>query len=263
MKKSERKEVTSISFKGVAVDGGFVFYACFMPAEERKMETITFKITSYVKGVMEIAIDCEQRMPLVAKLMARMFAKESNFANLDFVIFNYRNIRLRIGKNVGRKTITRMMLKAMSKPEYKVQDNDITVDTCICQKCVPLRSSDTILMPYLMKSNSFQFDEVYRCGKYLWFINCASRESIIISSIKDGVVTVESVAGEIISDFVAELRKPFVPYSNFYGIKALEVSINDFSIRIDAQNSDRILELYRRSSSMSTLLEKKEFQEAI
>lgn len=254
MKKNNRNELTSFMFKGVTTDGGFVFDVDFIT----EMKTTTFKLTSYINGVMEIAIDCTEKMPVVAKLISNMLARESCFANLDFVILNYRNIHLQIGKNVDRKTITRMMLAAISKEEYKEQDNNITVDTCICQKDVPLRNSDVLYISDLMYLNSFEFEEIYkeqtRNRKYLWFRNYSTRESIIISSIKDGIVTLERPGSGLIVDYVDVLRKAFVPYSNFFGIKALEVEFNDFSIRMDDRNSDRILYLYRISSSMSILL---------
>lgn len=124
----------------------------------------------------------------------------------------------------------------------------------------PLRDSDKPNMRYEIYTNFFRFDEIFKWGKGLWFRNPDTRESIIISSIKDGIVTVESPAGGLISDFVAELRKFFVPYSNFYGVKALEVEFNQFSIRVDEQNTDRILYLYKRSCDMSSGLWEKEMQ---
>lgn len=156
-----------------------------------------------------------------------------------------------------------MLMKAMAMPGYKDVDNDVSVDTETCQKRIPLRDSDSDLFNLRdeIYTNSFRFDEISNWGKDLWFRNPTTRESIIISSIKDGIVTVESTAGGLISDFVAELRKFFIPYSNFYGVKAVEVEFNQFAIRVDEQNSGRILYLYERSCDMSGGLWEKEMQE--
>ncbi len=264
MKRNGRKEVTMIRFEGVAADGGFVFQAAvFSPNVGGNWTETAFKATAYADGVMEIAIDYGESISRVAELVSGMFSKKSNFANLDSVILNYNNIRLQVGKNTGRKSIICMLMKAMAMPGYKDVDNDVSVDTETCQKRIPLRDSDSDLFNLRdeIYTNSFRFDEISNWGKDLWFRNPATRESIIISSIKDGIVTVESTAGGLISDFVAELRKFFIPYSNFYGVKAVEVEFNQFAIRVDEQNSGRILYLYERSCDMSGGLWEKEMQE--
>lgn len=262
MRRNGRKEVTMIRFEGVATDGGFVFKASvFLPNIGSNWTETAFKATAYADGVMEIAIDCTETIPRVAELVSGMFSRKSNFTNLDSVILNYRNIRLQIGRSTGRKDIICMLMKAMSASDYKDGDNEVSVDTQTCQKRNPLRDSDRPNMRYEIYTNFFRFDEIFKWGKSLWFRNPDTRESIIISSIKDGIVTVESSAGGLISDFVAELKKFFVPYSNFYGVKALEVEFNQFSIRVDEQNTDRILYLYKRSCDMSSGLWEKEMQE--
>lgn len=262
MRRNGRKEVTMIRFGGVAADGGFVFKAAvFSPNVGGNWTETAFKATAYADGVMKIAIDYAESISRVAELVSGMFSKKSNFANLNSVILNYRNIRLQVGKSTGRKDIICMLMKAMSIPNYKDGDNDVSVDIQTCQKRNPLRNSDRQNMRYEIYTNSFSFDEIFKWGKSLWFRNPVTRESIIISSIKDGIVTVYSAAGDLISDFVAELRKFFVPYSNFYGVKAVEVEFNQFSIRVDEQNCDRILYLYERSCGMSSGLWEKELQE--
>jgi len=69
------------------------------------------------------------------------------------------------------------------------------------------------------------------------------------------------MVGDTIIGFVENLKSVFVPYSNFYGIKAIEVEFNQFSIRVDDQNVDRILYLYERSCDLSKGLCEKELQE--
>lgn len=262
MRRNGRKEVTMIRFEGVATDGGFVFKASvFLPNIGGKWTETAFKATAYADGVMEIAIDCTETIPRVAELVSGMFSRKSNFTNLDSVILNYCNLRLQIGRSTSRKDIICMLMKAMSASDYKDGDNEVSVDTHTCQKQNPLRDSDRPNMRYEIYTNFFRFDERFKWGKSLWFRNLDTRESIIITSIKDGIVTVESSTGDLISDFVAELKKFFVPYSNFYGVEALEVEFNEFSIRVDEQNTDRILYLYKRSCNMSSGLWEKEMQE--
>ena len=262
MKRNGRKEVTTISFEGVAVDGGFVFKASvFLPNIGGNWTETAFKATAYADGVMEIAIDCTETIPRVAELVSGMFSRKSNFTNLDSVILNYRNICLQIGRSTGRKDIICMLMKAMSASDYKDSDNEVSVDTQTCQKRNPLRDSDRSNMRYEIYTNSFRFDEIVEWSKSLWFRNPCTRDSMIITSLKDGIITVDCIAGGTISGFAAELKKFFVPYSNFYGVKAIEVEFNQFSIRVDEQNVDRILDLYKRSCDMSSGLWEKEMQE--
>lgn len=262
MKKNGRKEVTMIGFEGVAVDGGFVFKASvFLPNIGGNWTETAFKTTAYEDGVMEIAIDCTETIPRVAELVSGMFSRKSNFTNLDSVILNYRNICLHIGRSTGRKDIICMLMKAMAASDYKDGDNEVSVDTQTCQKRNPLRDSDKSNMRYEIYTNFFRFDEIVEWSKSLWFRNPCTRDSMIITSLKDGIITVDCIAGGTISGFVAELKKFFVPYSNFYGVKAIEVEFNQFSIRVDEQNVDRILYLYKRSCDMSSGLWEKEMQE--
>lgn len=261
MQKNGRKEVTFFKFDGVAVDGGFVFYAnVFFPNIGGNWTKTPLKVSSYSDGVMEIAIDYTESIQRVAKLISGMFSKKNNFASLDSVILNYRNIRLQVGKTTGKKDIISMIMKAMSMPGYKNSDNDVTVDTQICRAFVPLRNSDKADMWYKFSTNSFYFNEMFTWGKTLGFSNFNKRNDIFITSLKDGIVTVDSGSDFLVSKFVAKLRNFFVPYSNFYGVKALEVEINQFSIRVDEQNVDRILYLYQRSCGMSRALYEKELQ---
>ena len=248
MRKNGRKEITMIRFEGVATDGGFIFEASMLLSNiESNMTKTTFKAIAYADGVMEIAIDYSESISKVAELVSGMFSRKSNFANLDSVILNYRNIRLQINNTTGRKDIICMLMKAMAMPGYKDCDNNISIDTQTCQKINPLRDSDIPNMQYEIYANSFLFDEIYKCGKILWFANPHTGQSILISSIKDGIVTVDGIVGDLISDFVEKLRKFFVPYSNFYGVKAIEFKFNDFSIKVDEQNVNKILYLYKRS----------------
>lgn len=260
MKRTGRKEVSIINFEGVATDGGFIFEAeVFLPNIGGNWTETAFKATAYEGGVMEIAIDCAESIQRVAELVSGMFSNKSNFANLNSVILNYRNICLQVGKANGRKDIISMVMKAMSMPGYKDKDNDVSVDTQICQEKNPLRDSDIIQIEKY--SNFFRFDYICKWGKSLLYRMPYTRNSILISSWKDGIVTVDCIAGNSISEFTAELKKFFIPYSNFYGVKAVEVKFNQFSIIVDEQNAGKILALYQRSLGIGSGLRERELQE--
>lgn len=263
MKRKGRKEVTWINLEGVAADGGFVFKAAVLkPNIGGKWTETSVKATSYADGIMEIAIDYTESISRVAEIISGMFSSKSNLSNLDAVILNYRNIRLQVRKSNGRKDIICMLMKAMSMPDYKKGDNDVSVDTETCQKCTPLKDSDKQRdMRYEIFTNSFHFDRIFEWGKGLYFKKPYTRDGVEISSIKDGIVTVECMVGSRIDDFVENLRKFFKPYSNLYGVKAVEVEFNQFAITMDEQNAGRILQLFHRSCDMSSGLWERELQE--
>lgn len=229
MERNKRKEVAIINFEGVAKDGSLLFNsAVFSDSRAKKLKKIIFKVISYADGVMEIAIDYKESIKRVSELITGMFSEKSNSGNLDFIILNYRNVCLKFGRNTEKKEINCMIMKRISVID---NNDDALVDTQVCNKYKLFR-----------ESNFFWFDEVSKSG--LWFRNLNTKESITISSIENGIVTVEGTVGDSIVDIVAELRKMFVSYSNFYGVKAVEMKFNRFSMRVNEQNIDRILYLY-------------------
>lgn len=255
MRRDGRKEITMGRFYGVSADGGLVFNASvFLFKKGWNRTEIAFKITSYATGIMEIAVDWREKISDIAGLVSGMFSEKGNFKNVDSVIVKYRNIRLCVNGNTGKKNIVCMLMKAISVADCKNGDNKISVDTQICQVRYPLRASDTTNMFLKTCTNYFRFDEILKYGKSMWFRNPITEEVIAISSIKDGIVTVESIASDLICDFATKIKKFFHPYSNFYGIKAVEIEINEFQISVDEQNMDRILYLYQRSGDMSSAL---------
>lgn len=240
MERNERKEVTNMLFKGVAADGGFVFEASVLTPNTKSNRTKTvFKVTTYAGGVMEIAIDYTASIQIVAELVAELFSKKSNFANLDSVILNYRNIRLQFGKNSERKDIIFMLMKVMSKADNKA--SNVSVDTQICQKRTNLKDSNSPNIWCTIYTNSFYFDGIVERSKSLCFRNTCTGNGMMITSLKDGIATVDCIAGETISGFTEELRKFFVPYSNFYGVKAIMLKFEQFAMRANAKNLDKIL----------------------
>ena len=127
-----------IHFEGVAADGGLVFEASvLLPKIGSNWMKTAFKAIAYANRVMEIAIDYTESVSRVAELISRMFSRKSNFANLDSVILNYRNIRLQVKNTSGRKDIICMLMKAMAILGYKDGNNDVSVDTQIYQKRIP------------------------------------------------------------------------------------------------------------------------------
>ena len=112
MRKNGRKEITYIfsnGFKGVTSDGGLVFDAdVYLPNLKKESNWVEteFKLMTYENGIMEIAIDSEKTISIVVSLVCGIFSKSSNLNEVDSVIFNYRNVRLQIWKNTGRKCRT-------------------------------------------------------------------------------------------------------------------------------------------------------------
>ncbi len=253
-----RKEVTMIKFEGVAADGGFVFYASIFIHKigrkgTRKGTRTALKVISYVNGTMEIAIDGKESIQRVAEVISGMFSEASNVSNLDLVILNYCGIHLQVKKDTGRKNIICMIMKLMSMSDYNGK-NEVSVDIQTCRNCIPLRDSDNL--QYEMLANYFHFDEIFKWEKGLWFMNSLGN-SMIISSIKDGIVNIDCIVDNILQ----EVKKFFIPYSNFYGVKAVDIEFAQFSIRVDEKNVDRILYLYQRSCDMDGSLYEKELYE--
>lgn len=255
-----QKGVSTINFEGVTVDGCFIFKEVFFLPKTKK-ETI-FKVISFSNGFMEIAIDHTESIQKVAELVSGMFSKKSIFSNLDSVIMNYRNIRLQLRKTNGKKDIINMLMKAMSAPGYKDRNNEISIDTKTCQSSTWLKDSkQSQEMSYNIFANSECFNEIFKCKKVLFFMKHSTSNIIHISSLKDGIITVDSIVGDRISDFITNLRELFVPHSNMYGIKAIELEFNQFAITMDEHNANRILELFYRSLAMSKMLYEKELNE--
>ena len=263
MRKNGRKKDTFIHFKGVAADGGFVFeVVTYVVSETESDRKTAFKMTAYEYGVMEIAIDYTETISRVAELVSEMFLIKEHLidpdllirdfrdlTNLDFIILNYRNIRLQIGKNTSKKNIIHMLAEAMSASDYKDSDNEVFVDTQICNPYIE--------RGWAMNDRYYRFIKIVNRSKGLLFSGHLDR--IIITSLKDGIVTIDYKACcSSIPDFIAKLKIFFMPYSNFYGIKAIEVEFDRFSIRVDARNVDWILYLYEENcDKYNRLLEKK------
>lgn len=110
---------------------------------------------------------------------------------------------------------------------YKSVKNDVIVDTQICRKDEPLRNSDKQNMRYESYTNCFCFEDISKWGG-LWFRNVDTRKRILISSIKEGVVVINGVVGyeDYVFNFLEHLSKFFLPYSNFYGVKAIELVLS-------------------------------------
>ena len=267
MRKNGRKEITYIfsnGFKGVTSDGGLVFDAyVYLPNLKKESNWVEteFKLMTYENGIMEIAIDSEKTISIVVSLVCGIFSKRSNLNEVDSVIFNYRNVRLQIWKNTGRKDIICVLMKAMSGPDYKNGDNEIHVNTDICQNHKPLRNSD-IDDGESRWANCLYFSQLFRRNLLIFRDMYVINENICISAIKNGVVTIESPTYDFdVFEFITSLKKFFIPYSNSYGVKALEVEFDNFSIKVDEQNIDRILYLYNMKCYMSNALDEKKKQE--
>lgn len=264
MKREGRKELAVLHFHGVSKDGGFVFKAYHFPSGK-----VTYvKMTSYDDGKAEIAIDCSVEPAIVAEVAAGMFAKQSNVCQMDYIVIKYKNISLKVHKNIGRKDIYAMLMKAMSSTEYKATDNDVEVDTEVC--CISYEKGEEIIPYYydwqIQKKvedlpdysellTVFEFDDEF--ASTLCFRDFWKDQNILIKSLRDGIVEADALVGDEISSFISSLAKFFTPYADMYGIRAVDVSFNEFSMRIDSRNVEKALDFYEISREISDWLYEK------
>lgn len=254
--RKERKEVTKLIYVGNASDGGFVFQA-------RTFENIEYdtdvKLTTYEKGVACLAFDYSVSFHRVAEIVAGCFAKQSNF-KVDKIKITYRNISVTVTKAEGRKNIICMLLKALKTSK---EVNDVAVDMQTCEQLEPLKADPIEVWSFIdALTASFEFKEVAGWSKDLWFRNYRN-ECLVISSLKDGIIKVEAIAGDHIKDFVKTISRCFIPYNNMYGIKGIEVSFNEFSMMVYEWNVNHIYEMYERCCGMTHELWEKEWKEYI
>lgn len=253
-----RKESTLLAFTGISQDGGFVFDCLVFPS----YADADIKVISYSEGEAVIAIDSSTSIQTVAELIAGLFNDESKFFNLDCVILNYSNISLKIDKNTGRKNIISMLMKQITNLPFQKSNTpvDTTVTTSIYERNLPIRKSDDDELYYWLNVTDFEFDKFSDYNKIIFKTNNPFIP-ILISNFENGIISIDCVAGANILDFLAILQHFFSPYSNMYGIKGIDISVNEFSIRVDTSNVDNIFYLYEKCCSMSYALHEKEKQE--
>ena len=254
--RKERKEVTKLIYVGNASDGGFLFQA-------RTFENIQYdtdvKLISYEKGVACLAFDSLVLLHRVAEIVAGCFSKQSNF-KVDKIKITYRNISVTVTKAEGRKNIICMLLKALKNSK---EVNDVVLDTQICQKLVPLKEEPIEAFEFFDSFTAgFEFEEVASWSKDLWFRNYRN-ECLVISSLKEGIIKVEAIAGDHIKEFVKTISRCFSPYNNMYGIKGVKISFNEFSMMVREWNVNHIREMYERCCNLCSELGEKEWQEYI
>lgn len=254
--RKERKEVTKLIYVGNASDGGFVFQA-------RTFENIQYdtdvKLISYEEGVACLAFDSLVLLHRVAEIVAGCFAKQSNF-KVDKIEIAYRNISVTVTKAEGGKNIICMLLKALRTSK---EVNDVAVDMQICEKLAPLKVDPSEAFEFFDSfATGFKFEKVTSWSKDLWFRNYRN-ECLVISSLKDGIIKVEAIAGDHIKDFVKTISRCFIPYNNMYGIKGIEICFNEFSMMVHEWNVNHIYEMYERCCGMTHELWEKEWEEYI
>lgn len=195
----------------------------------------------------------------VAEIVAGCFAKQSNF-KVDKIEIAYRNISVTVTKAEGRKNIICMLLKALKTSK---EVNDVAVDMQICEKLAPLKVDPSEAFEFFDSfAAGFEFEKVTSWSKDLWFRNYRN-ECLVISSLKDGIIKVEAIAGDHIKDFVKTISRCFIPYNNMYGIKGIEICFNEFSMMVHEWNVNHIYEMYERCCGMTHELWEKEWEEYI
>lgn len=253
--RKERKEVTKLVYLGNASDGGFVF-------QTRTFENIDktdVKLTSYEEGVACLAFDYSVSLHRVAEIVAGCFSKQSNF-KVDKIKIAYRNISVIITKSEGRKNIICMLMKAL-KTSKEVKN--VAEDTQICEKTAPLKEGPSEVFKFFDSfTTSFEFEKITSYSKELWFRNYQN-ECLVISSLKDGIIKAEAIAGDHIKEFLKTISRCFSPYNNMYGVKGVEISFNEFSMTVYEWNVNHIYEMYETSCDMTHELSEKEWEEYI
>ncbi len=253
--RKERKEVTKLVYLGNASDGGFVF-------QTRTFENIDktdVKLTSYEEGVACLAFDYSVSLHRVAEIVAGCFSKQSNF-KVDKIKIAYRNISVIITKSEGRKNIICMLMKAL-KTSKEVKN--VAEDTQICEKPAPLKEGPSEVFKFFDSfTTSFEFEKITSYSKELWFRNYQN-ECLVISSLKDGIIKAEAIAGDHIKEFLKTISRCFSPYNNMYGVKGVEISFNEFSMTVYEWNVNHIYEMYETSCDMTHELWEKEWEEYI
>ena len=219
------------------------------------------KVLRFSNGTMEIAIDGNTGSPKIARMISVLFGDRKS-ENLDFVILNYRNTKLKISKTTGRKDIISMLRKAKALEKNSDNVDNTAVDFRICMKEDP--NSDNCAEEefwVLHEEHNISFKDQYKSKEYLWFSGENVNENYLITKIDNGIVTLESTLGITINEFVKSLQEFFNPYSNFYGVKAVEIEVNNFSMRVDRCNSKKVCALYKKSCDIHDALWKKEYEE--
>lgn len=266
-KKEERNEIPRMLFEGVTVDGDFVFTIFIYDMDLQKDNSHwlyeKLKVLSFSNGTMEIAIDSNTGSPKIARMISVLFGDRKR-DDLDFVILNYRNAKLKISKTTGRKDIVSMLrkAKALEKNSDNVDFKPVDFQTCRQEGTISgginCTTEDFLK---LITNHKITFNDQYKSKEYLWFSGENVNENYLITKIDNGIVTLESTLGITINEFVKSLQEFFNPYSNFYGVKAVEVEVNNFSMRVDRSNIQKVYDLYKKSCDIHYALRKKEYEE--
>ncbi len=265
-KKEERNEIQRMIFDGVTVEGEFVFTILFIYDMDLQNDNSNWlyeklKVLSFSNGTMEIVVDGNTGSPKIARMISVLFGDRKS-DDLDFVILNYRNAKLKINKTTGRKDIISMLRKAKALEKNSDNVDNTAVDFRICMKEDP--NSDNCAEEefwVLHVEHNISFKDQNKSRKYLWFSREAVDEDFLITKIENGIVTLESTLGTTVEEFVKHLKEFFNPYSNFYGVKAIEAEFGNFAIKVDEYNFERVHELYNKSCDIHDALWNKECEE--
>lgn len=266
-KKEERNEIPRMLFEGVNVDGDFVFTIFIYDMDLQKDNSHwlyeKLKVLRFSNGTMEIAIDGNTGSPKIARMISVLFGDRKS-ENLDFVILNYRNTKLKISKTTGRKDIISMLRKAKALEKNSDNVDFKPVDFHTCRQDGQISGGINCTSEdfwELITKNKITFNDQYKSKEYLWFSGENVNENYLITKIDKGIVTLESTLGITINEFAKSLQEFFNPYSNFYGVKAVEIEVNNFSMRVDRYNSKKVCALYKKSCDIYDALWKKEYEE--
>ena len=234
-----RKEVTRYLFKGISNDGGMVFRVRTALHIEYATEV---KLIEYQKGIACLAFDHSVHPHRVAEIVAGSFSKISNFKNVEKIEIAYRNIRLAVTRAEGKRNIISMLMKAF-KTSSNVKEVPVDMKTCQIQK--PIKKDEDWKIWSASRSD-FYFDEATKFD--VCFAN-RKGEYLVISSLKDGIISVYPLGGTV-DGFCRTISRCFDSSNTFYGIKGVEMRVNQFSMLVNERNVNRIMDYYDRCWTM-------------
>lgn len=237
--KKERKEVTKWSFEGVSADGGIVFRVRTALHIEYATEV---KLIEYKKGTACIAFDHSVHPYRVAEIVAGSFSQISNLKNIAKIEIAYRNISIAVTRAEGKRNIISMLMKAF-KTSSNVKEVPVDMKTCQIRKSL---KNDEDRKNWSDSRNNFYFDEAMEFA--LCFKN-QNFEYLMISSLKDGIISVYPLGGTV-DGFCRTISRCFDSSNTFYGIKGVEMRVNQFSMLVNERNVNIIFELYDRCWSI-------------
>lgn len=196
-----KKKASSIVFKGITEDGGFVFDVCLPTGSQNVFHV---KLSKYTFGIATIWVDGFLKPYQVAQLACSLLPTSSNvnFSNLLKCYVKYNDLCVSVSPYTWQRFLSHTLTRKMKASPLKLK-TVINMETC------EINSME--YQPHFL--NSFVFMGIDYITKDLVFLNRASGNKIAISLITQNKVVVRSTGSSL-----EEIAKFALPYSNMYGV---------------------------------------------